>query len=524
MAFKKMNNLKRLIIESGSFTTGPKHLPNSLRVLEWWDYPSPSLPIDFHPKKLVKLELLELSFCNCENLIKIHESVGFLDKLKILYAGGYSKLMSFPPIKLTSLEELKLSYCGSLECFPEILGKMENVTSLDIKNTPIKEFPSSIQNLTQLQRIKLKNGGIIQLPSSIFGMKELRYFIVKKCEGLLLSKENEGEAQMTSMVFRNPIDFLDLSHSNISDEFLLRGLPLFANVKELHLRGDDFTILPACIKELHFLKEIYFKVCENLKKIRGIPPNLDILCRGLDLTLLPSCTKECRFLRKLFLSGCDNLKKIKGIPLSIEELDVECCISLKVIDFTPPPACTRECLILSTLNFDYCSDLEQIKGIPSNVGKFSAINCEYLTSEYRSMLLNKFRNKFPVISLSCVFAGLELYAGVWFTLIINGNKYLSPHIFLADLSSDLLCICDHIEELFYDLVLLENEWNHVVCTTSWVPQPIKQIGIHVLKQGSNMEDIQFTNPLLLKEKRDFHNLPTWGKKKRLVFVSSQNDF
>ncbi|KHN45677.1 Putative sulfate transporter 4.2 [Glycine soja] len=309
MAFEKMNNLKRLIIESGSFTTGPKHLPNSLRVLEWWDYPSPSLPIDFHPKKLVKLELLgsclmsldlfmskkmfvnmrvlnfsdsqniteipdlcgvprlqELSFCNCENLIKIHESVGFLDKLKILYADGCSKLTSFPPIKLTSLEELKLSYCGSLECFPEILGKMENVTSLDIKNTPIKELPSSIQNLTQLQRIKLKNGGIIQLPSSIFGMKELRYFIVKKCEGLLLSKENEGEAQMTSMVFRNPIDFLDLSHSNISDEFLLRGLPLFANVKELHLRGDDFTILPACIKELQ-LRE--YEVDVDRSKRRG---------------------------------------------------------------------------------------------------------------------------------------------------------------------------------------------------------------------------------------------------------------
>ncbi|RZB57503.1 TMV resistance protein N [Glycine soja] len=445
MAFEKMNNLKRLIIESGSFTTGPKHLPNSLRVLEWWDYPSPSLPIDFHPKKLVKLELL--AFCNCENLIKIHESVGFLDKLKILYADGCSKLTSFPPIKLTSLEELKLSYCGSLECFPKILGKMENVTSLDIKNTPIKELPSSIQNLTQLQRIKLKNGGIIQLPSSIFGMKELRYFIVKKCEGLLLSKENEGEAQMTSMVFRNPIDFLDLSHSNISGEFLLRGLPLFANVKELHLRGDDFTILPACIKELQFLKEIYFEVCENLKKIRGIPPNLEILCE---------------------LHEADGYKLFRLPGPSIPEW-FEHCINGSSISFW-------------------------------------------------------FRNKFPVISLSCVFVGLELYAGVWFTLIINGNKYLSPHIFLADLSSDLLCICDHIEELFYDLVLSENEWNHVVCTTSWVPQPIKQIGIHVLKQGSNMEDIQFTNPLLLKEKRDFHNLPTWRKKKSLVFVSSRNDF
>ncbi|BAU01962.1 hypothetical protein VIGAN_11135100, partial [Vigna angularis var. angularis] len=34
-----------------SFSIGPEHLPNSLRVLDWTCYPSPSLPSDFNPKR-----------------------------------------------------------------------------------------------------------------------------------------------------------------------------------------------------------------------------------------------------------------------------------------------------------------------------------------------------------------------------------------------------------------------------------------------------------------------------------------
>jgi hypothetical protein len=51
-AFKKMKNLKTLIIEGAHFSKGPKYLPNSLRVVEWKKYPSEYLPCDFHPKKL----------------------------------------------------------------------------------------------------------------------------------------------------------------------------------------------------------------------------------------------------------------------------------------------------------------------------------------------------------------------------------------------------------------------------------------------------------------------------------------
>jgi hypothetical protein len=54
-----MKNLRTLVIRNGRFNKGPTHLPNSLRVLEWWRYPSMSLPADFHPKKLVILKLPE---------------------------------------------------------------------------------------------------------------------------------------------------------------------------------------------------------------------------------------------------------------------------------------------------------------------------------------------------------------------------------------------------------------------------------------------------------------------------------
>ena len=97
--------------------------------------------------------LENLSFMECDNLFAIHQSVGLLKKLRILDAEGCLRLKYFTPIKLTSLEQLKLGYCHSLESFPEILGKMENITDLDLRETPVKKFPSSLRNLTRLHTL-----------------------------------------------------------------------------------------------------------------------------------------------------------------------------------------------------------------------------------------------------------------------------------------------------------------------------------------------------------------------------------
>ncbi|KAJ1417968.1 putative TMV resistance protein N-like [Sesbania bispinosa] len=54
---KKMKNLRMLIVRNAEFFGGHVHLPSNLRLLDWEEYPSPCLPSDFLPEKIVMLEL-----------------------------------------------------------------------------------------------------------------------------------------------------------------------------------------------------------------------------------------------------------------------------------------------------------------------------------------------------------------------------------------------------------------------------------------------------------------------------------
>lgn len=54
---KKMKNLRMLIIRNAKISEGHVHLPSNLRLLDWEEYPSPCLPSDFLPEKIVMLEL-----------------------------------------------------------------------------------------------------------------------------------------------------------------------------------------------------------------------------------------------------------------------------------------------------------------------------------------------------------------------------------------------------------------------------------------------------------------------------------
>jgi len=62
-AFKKMTNLKTLVIENGHFSKGLKYLRSSLRVLKWKGFTSESLSSCFSNKASEMI-----SFSNCINL------------------------------------------------------------------------------------------------------------------------------------------------------------------------------------------------------------------------------------------------------------------------------------------------------------------------------------------------------------------------------------------------------------------------------------------------------------------------
>ena len=56
-AFLKMHYLKLLKLHGVRLTNDLKHLPNSLRFLDWKWYPSKSLPSSFQSNELVELHM-----------------------------------------------------------------------------------------------------------------------------------------------------------------------------------------------------------------------------------------------------------------------------------------------------------------------------------------------------------------------------------------------------------------------------------------------------------------------------------
>ncbi|XP_022640259.1 TMV resistance protein N isoform X2 [Vigna radiata var. radiata] len=496
MAFQKMQNLKTLIIRNGIFSDDPKCFPNSLRVLEWWRYPSHCLPSNFQPKqlaicklphslfmsfemdglskKLRNLRVLnfeccecltqipeavsdlqnleELSFQNCVNLVRVHNSVGLLEKLRILEASGCIKLRNFPPLKLTSLEKLELSHCSSLESFPEIIGKMENIRELRLLGTFIKELPLSFKNLTRLKKLSLLFCGIVQLQSSIVMMPELTFIEAWGWKGWQWIKWEEDEEKDGSMI-SSKVELLWAPKCNLRDDFFQIGFTRFAHVKDLDLSNNNFTHLPECIK-------------------------------------------ECQFLKKLDVSCCNHLREIRGIPPKLKHFNATNCLSL------------TSSSISMFLNQDLHANRKTMLVLP---GSWKPEWFDHIS--YGPSCSFWIRNKFPGKVL-CHFVAPEdrdIRDYVKPMLCINDKVYLcffdrlkflklgAEHTFLFDLRN--LIFTNNLYE-----VPLQNEWNPVkviffnLKAASMPTQVPIQIGIHVFKRESSNEDIMFTNPYTKKRK------------------------
>jgi len=229
--------------------------------------------------------LEKFSFENCDNLITIHNSIGYLNKLEVLNAKGCRKLKNFPPLRLTSLKELELRECESLENFPELLSKMTNIQEIMLSETSIRELPFSFQNLSELRNLTLYEGGMLRFSSNIFMMPNLSMIYARGCR-LLLPKHKDI---LSSKVASNVEDLI-LSNNNLSDECVRAVLTLCANVKYLYLSDNNIKVIPECLNECHLLRFLRLEDCKSLEEIRGIPPNLErfsaIRCESL--------TSSCR--------------------------------------------------------------------------------------------------------------------------------------------------------------------------------------------------------------------------------------
>ncbi|RYR07072.1 hypothetical protein Ahy_B05g074389 isoform C [Arachis hypogaea] len=497
-----MKNLKTLIIKNGCFSECPKYLPNSLRVLEWWRFPSEWLPNDFQPKKLsilklsnnlylahkldslakklVSLKVLnfdyndslkeiadvsslqtleEFSFRGCKNLVTVHSSVGFLSKLKRLNAEYCEKLRTFPAaIKLPLLKDFSLCGCSSLVNFPEILEEMANVGWLDLKGTGIKDLPCSFHNLSGLRNLEIIWNEMCKIPSIIFMMPQLSSCYIEgggKKRKVSSEKPEEDEEEglqgilTHSLPSQHMMKALCLRDTNLSDDFFPLAVAWLPNVTQLSLRGNNFTVLPECMKEFCFLYLLIVDDCNHLQEIRGIPPCLTNFSAVNCKSLSPRATRV--LLNQELHEGRWTIFAMPGgrIPRWFEKR----CSGASISFWFHGTEFPDNALFFAILLKD---------GLPSPV--------EVL----------------PIVT-------------------VNGNQVSCRW---RETPVDQLFIFHLSETIAYNVILrFENKWNHAEIsyeahdyyTYDEVPTEsiAKEIGIHLLKQkisSSIIQDIRFTDP------------------------------
>ncbi|KAM5575987.1 hypothetical protein ABKV19_014755 [Rosa sericea] len=367
--FKKMNNLQLFININARFSGEVNYLPNQLRFLDWPGFPAQSLPSDFNPQELVKLNMPEsrisrlgqgpenlqnlkyVSFASCKfltevpdlsgmfpnlerlnlndctSLAQLHPSVGFLDKLVEFNIRNCDNLEMFPRIvNMKSLKFFDLSDCKRLKNFPEIVRRMESLTRMDVSRTAIKEVPSSIGydlcNLVNLSIYSCKN--LTNLPPSIYGLPKLRNLGLKYCPKLVLPP------------FPKKVEYCEMPTPTSSSKISQYGKATSSETESNYDGGggdDDDQGNLALFPSLRFFYpgRCYTSDCDFLVRL-GCASTLTTLdFSESNFVSLPACLTKFINLEELSLRGCNRLQEVLELPPKLRVLDVSDCLSLERI-------------------------------------------------------------------------------------------------------------------------------------------------------------------------------------------------
>ncbi|XP_048436908.1 disease resistance protein Roq1-like isoform X1 [Pyrus x bretschneideri] len=223
-AFSKMDGLRFLEFDNLIFSSSPKFLPCSLRIINWSWYPSNFLPTSFRPHLLAKLEmrnsnlvrlwegkvdlpnlihidirdsyklkstpdfsgipnLERLILGDCNNLVEIHPSIAILKRLKHLLLNGCESINSLPSeVEMDSLETFNLDGCSKVKKIPEFGQQMKSVLRIHLDGTAIEKIPSSIGHLVGLRELHVRHcKNLLNLPRAICNLKSLGYLSASGC-------------------------------------------------------------------------------------------------------------------------------------------------------------------------------------------------------------------------------------------------------------------------------------------------------------------------------------------------------
>ncbi|ESW26561.1 hypothetical protein PHAVU_003G129700 [Phaseolus vulgaris] len=502
-AFKKMRNLRILIVRNTIFSSGPSYLPNSLRLIDWKGYPSNCFPPDFHPHRIVDFKLphsslifkkpflrfedltfINLSHCQfitqipdlsgakslkvftldkCYKLVRFDKSIGFMPNLVYLSASECTLLTSFvPKMYLPSLEVLSFNFCRRLEHFPHVTQKMDKPLKIYMMSTAIKKIPNSIGNLTGLEHIDMSVCKELKyLPSSFFLLPKLVTLKVNECSKLGESFQRFQESRHSVANGSPDLVALHFCETNPSYEDLCAILEIFPKLEEVNVSHNGFVALPNSIRGSSHLKSLDVSFCRNLKEI----PELPLSVQKVDARYCQSLTSEGS--RMLLSKVSEEIQRIQVVmPMLKREIPewFDCIGTIEIPHFW-----ARR--------------------------KFPVVALALVFQESRKRL-SDFEDAFQTALES--FTGFVKWHTVSLHLFIDGQEICGRDYHYFNVGEDHVLFCD-LRVLFRD-----EEWQSLDASLGddWKAIQVQyesdlilcHWGVNVYEQETNMDDIQFRFP------------------------------
>uniref|UniRef100_A0A7N2LFD4 Uncharacterized protein n=1 Tax=Quercus lobata TaxID=97700 RepID=A0A7N2LFD4_QUELO len=227
------------------------------------------------------LEILDLF--GCVNLVEIHKSVGFLDKLKT-WSLSYCKRFKILPsnLMLKSLNSFDLVRCSRLEKFPNSHPEMKCLRDLDLQGSGIRELPSSKLCLRDCPNLR-------DLPDTIYKLQQLQDLSIPTTRLRFTCNSFDSISGYGFLM----MEHLDIGHClNLNKLDFLIQPDYFPALKSTSLPRTNIITIPESISRFPRLGVLSIQNCKQLREILGLPKSIKWVnatdCFKLDLQSLLS--------------------------------------------------------------------------------------------------------------------------------------------------------------------------------------------------------------------------------------------
>ncbi|XP_039164318.1 disease resistance protein RPV1-like [Eucalyptus grandis] len=281
-----------------------------LKVLNLTGCPDLLFTPDFSSYKDLAILILE----RCSHLVKLHPSIGSLQRLVSLNLKFCSQLNGLPVElgRTTALKELFIDRTSVRE-IPISVGNLKQLKILSgFKCFPLTHLPRSISYLTALSELLLDGAKMIELPSSLGELLNLRRLSLRDCH--CLKKLPDSIGRMWSL------KEFDISGTSFSG--LPNSIRYLESLTVLRMDSSFVRAFPKETGNLTELEELHASRCRSLKgaipgNIKGLRHLRSLMLGHSRISSLPPEISTITGLHTLDLIQCNEIEELPKLPPSL---------------------------------------------------------------------------------------------------------------------------------------------------------------------------------------------------------------